>query len=497
MAVPQNRRPRPRPRSGAWWGAALKLAPFINGYRATILAPVNGAWVRDRRPDITVVGENTGFGAVDIQIEWRSTIGGPVVYTSNFFGAVAGTPQILEPPSDLAYYNWYYRARAGDYATNTWSAYTGTQYLTVYPLPGFAHRYLDINIGVENIDPVRTIAAYSDLNIGFGAFNESDGFAYLDFNIGLEPQPRVATEYLEMNVVPQMGPYEPATFMDVNVTSGTPTPHIWYVQPQIGPQGLMFRIVGNGFGVSQGQYNGRVFLGDLECPIQSWVDVPETATSVVRITRPYLTDDSGVSNGYLRPGTYNTNSVIFQEGDYLELNYRRLSPSTYIPDDWYWTPYFYLRDTGSSNTSPNMTNWFDQWGNHIDARLDIPVGTVLNRKFIVPAVFWQQSTYRGANFGWRYQAQATGERQPNRPAHVVEIQNYVYRAADGTPKLWAFGEDGSAVVIPTNYITVSYDISVAFDGFIDQGATNKAHQEILALVPDGAESGMVQVVLEV
>ncbi len=498
----QNRPSRLRPQSGAWLRRAPRVPAFVNGYRSGIISPVNGAFTRDRRPDITVVPEATLGGTVDIQIEWRTSPSGAVVYTTTFLGAVAGTPQVLEPPANLSYFNWYYRARVGSVSGNVWSAWTGMQYLTIYPLPGFAHAYLDFNIGVENVEPVKQITVYADLNIGLAAFDEHDGFAYTDFNIGLEQKPRLGAEYLELNVTPVLGTYEPSAYMDVNITAEVPTPHIWYVQPQIGPEGLMFRIVGSGFGVSQGQYDGKVLLGGLDCPVVSWTDVPESMSEVVRITRANLvTGDINAfvnSSGSVKPGNYSTNSIIFEAGDYLEYDYRRISPNTYVTEDYFWTPYFLLQQSTGSALLPNFTGWNDAYGN-ILARPNIPAGQVVTRKFPVPAVFWG-SAYRGVNWGWRYLtngAPGAGV-DPARPAHTVEIRNYVYRRADGTPKLWIFGEDGSSINLTTaNGLVFTQGVSSAFDGFIDQGATNRAHQEVLALVPDGAESGMVQIVLEV
>jgi hypothetical protein len=368
------------------------------------------------------------------------------------------------------------------------------QYLTVYPLPGFAHAYLDINIGVENIDPVRSITTYADMNIGLAPFDESDAVAYLDFNVGLEPKPRNGAEYLDLNVIPRMGAYEPATYMDINVTSDTPTPHIWYVQPQIGPEGLMFRIVGQGFGVSQGEFNGKVVLSGIECPIVSWSAIPESASQVVRITRASMGDFSGsASNITLKPGITFPNAYVFTEGDTLEYEYRRIAPDTYLPGEFYWTPYFRLINSGGSIGAPNMTLWNDEYGNIID-RPDVPVGEVIKRSFPVPSVFYSQSTQRGTNWGFTWQGGTTADR----PAHSVEIRNMMIRGADGVPKFWILGEDGSAVTLPgSTELAINLGItSSAFDAFIEYGATNKAHQEILALVPDGAESGMVQVILE-
>lgn len=490
----QGQSPRHRrPHSGAQFLRAPHLAPFVSGYRATIVAPANGAFTRDRRPDITVKGEYTVGGTVDLQVEWRNQLGGPLVYTSTFLGAVSGTNQVVEPPADLAFYNWYYRARAGNATTNTWSAYTGTQFLTIYPVPGFAHAYIDANIGVENVDPVLRTLAYADLNVGLAAFDQRDVVAYAEFNVGLEEKPRIGAEYLDLNIVPTLGAFEPATFMDMNVvTNETPTPHIWYVQPQIGPEGLMFKIVGQGFGAFQGEYDGRVVLGDLDCPIVSWTNVPEGASQVTRISKTNV-DDSSVGPYTMKPApSYSSpNAVTFAPGDYLELEYRRLSPVTYLASEFYWHPYFQLRSPGNSLFNTNWTNWFDQYGVNILDRVDIPVGEVQKRIFHIPTVF-ETTDFRAVGLGWMY----TGTGSDGRPAHVVEIRNYVYKRADGTPVLWVFGEDGSPITITNAYsLIITQGVSGSFDAFIDQGATNKAHQEILALVPDGADSGMVQVIL--
>lgn len=65
-----------------------------------------------------------------------------------------------------------------------------------------------------------------------------------------------------------------------DVTSATPTPHIWYVFPAFGREGWEFRIVGYGFGDTQGTYSGSVTLNGLAVGVISWELVAQTSADL-------------------------------------------------------------------------------------------------------------------------------------------------------------------------------------------------------------------------
>lgn len=286
----QPSRPTPPSRGSSAYRRAPGLPPVVNGYSVTIISPTNGIKTRDRRPDITVVGTSV-LGPVDIQVEWRTAVAtqstptGPWVpaptYVSEFLGSVSGSPQVLEPPADLTYFTWYYRARAGDKSSNTWGSWSPQYWLDVYPILGSASEYVDMNIGVVLPIVLDSTVAYLDINVGVEPESPLDELVrYLNINVGVMPQWRVGAEYSEMNVYQPTGPLLSAHYSDINAVSGeTPAPHIWWVRPEQGREGYVFNIYGHGFGEFQNQYDGIVKLGNLTCQIVRWEVVARSALS--------------------------------------------------------------------------------------------------------------------------------------------------------------------------------------------------------------------------
>lgn len=284
------RRNHPRPparRGGAAYQRARPTIPFTNGFSVQILSPVNGFHSRDRRPDITVVGVSSLLSPVDLQIEWRTTKAvwtgtawtPTPTYTSEFLDSVSGSPQVMEPPTDLAYFTWWYRARAGDKDTNTWSEWSPQYFLDVYPILGSATEYIDLNIGVLQPVVLDTATAYLDMNIGVFPHTELTTLvSYLDINVGVMEHLKIAAEYLNLNIYQPTGEYQAAIYADLNMVSDeTPVPHIWWVRPEQGKEGYVFNIFGHGFGEFQNQYDGIVKLGNLTCAIARWEVVPRSA----------------------------------------------------------------------------------------------------------------------------------------------------------------------------------------------------------------------------
>lgn len=67
-----------------------------------------------------------------------------------------------------------------------------------------------------------------------------------------------------------------------NVTTDTPTPHIWYLFPTFGREGWEFKIVGYGFGDTQGTYaNALARLNALTVGIISWQGFAEAASTLI------------------------------------------------------------------------------------------------------------------------------------------------------------------------------------------------------------------------
>lgn len=256
-----------------------------------ISSPVTGASTRDRTPGIGVTPFSGVSPTADVQIAWRTAVNGADVYLTSAADLPLGVETIVSPVTDLTTSTWFFRARAGNADTNSWGPWTAWQWVVVRPVPGFAHIYMDYNVGVQNIDPIPKTYLYLDFNVGLVFNQQEDGYAYLDFNVGLEPKPKLAAEYVNLNIVPRFGKYRRAAYLDFNVDDTAPqVPHIWWIRPTSGKEGLAFNIYGQGFGVSQGEYDATVKLGDLVCPVTHWEYVPAGSGT------PYINQITGQTN---------------------------------------------------------------------------------------------------------------------------------------------------------------------------------------------------------
>lgn len=511
------RPPRPTPPRG---GAALSRAPWpnppVNGYSASILSPVNGFSSFDRRPDIRVIGSSIVNPTVDIQIEWRRTpsTAAAAVYTTTFLDSVSGSEQVLEPPQDLSYYTWYYRLRSGEQDTNTWGAWSSVYFLSVFPVLGSSEAYMDLNIGVENVETLQAIA-YMDMNVGVVVAVPDTTLEYTDFNIGLETQFKIGAEYLDFNVFPPLQGFKKSEFMDFNVLdAGTPTPHIWWIRPERGKEGFVFNIYGHGFGTFQGEFDGRVRLGDLECAITRWDLVPVTdsrpslAASVFAESDASLVAQAAGSGRVRHVYTKNfpTTASEFQlnTGDTIEYDIRvnRASPGL---DEVF--PSLYFRRGAANPAWPGGVPWAnirDEEGRLMSDHVDLTPGVLHSRKFTVGAGYTNFNTREWGIGWWGRQVSATPT--------IATVSNFVIRGANGSPKLWITGDDGTAVdplyfsedsnlqQAGLNYVTfgqlatqpVRIERGVALAGDL----ITADHEWIVAIVPEGAESGMVRVILE-
>jgi hypothetical protein len=283
----------------------FKVPPIVNGFYATLDSPVSGFSTPDRTPNITVTGNSTILSPVDIQVEWRrqetyqtstypipeGSWSLPPVYTNEVLGAISGTPQFISAPTDLEYKTWWYRARAGNKTTNTWSTWTTQKWLDVRPVLGSTTHYIDLNIGVTD-PPLFGAYVYIDMNVGLDTSAASSlvSTSYIDMNVGVQPKPMGTVAYTDMNVGPVIIFNRAAVqYADMNVRSDiTPTPHIWWIRPEQGRWGYGFNIYGHGFGSFQNEYDGVVKLGDFTCQVVEWQEIPAVSPpdTIVRADDP-------------------------------------------------------------------------------------------------------------------------------------------------------------------------------------------------------------------
>lgn len=253
----------------------------VNGYGIEIISPISGASFRIRRPAITVKPVSVLNDPVDVQIQWWPVApylaGSPAVitptptYDVTTVGLVSGGQFALAPPADLSYGAWWYRVRAGNSTTGIWGAWTGLdRHLNVTPVLGSVAQYIDANIGVQQAAQQNAIA-YLDMNVGVAAPAPRPAVDYLTMNVGVAPVWLVTALYADMNVYPPTIALTTARYTDMNVLAGArPTPHIWWIRPEQGREGYVFHLYGHGFGGFQNEWDGKVLLGALICPVVRW-----------------------------------------------------------------------------------------------------------------------------------------------------------------------------------------------------------------------------------
>lgn len=282
---PVQPRRQPPQRGSVVHRRAIAQIPLTNGYSAQFIAPANGINTRDLRPSLSIFVRSLLGSPVDVQVEWRRDapavqVGDPIIESSPwepspvYLQTVEDVPSdstlVIEPPADLAYRTWYYRARAGNTTTSTWSRWTPQFFLDVRPVLGSVAGYIDANIGVENVaNP--PVVAYLEMNIGVADIDNPVLTQYAPLNVGVELVPKIEAAYLDLNIYPPTGAYSPAAYLDINTLEGlTPQPHIWWIRPEQGREGFVFNIYGHGFGAFPGEFDGLVKLGDFTCQIASW-----------------------------------------------------------------------------------------------------------------------------------------------------------------------------------------------------------------------------------
>ena len=260
-----------------------------NGYLIEILSPYNGETLRTLLPEVTLIPTSILDDPVDVQVEWRTTQPGynsdtyqwvpAPTHVSEHLAAPSGEPLVIVPPNPLTYVVWYYRVRAGSVASDLWTSWTPSQrHLSLAPMIGSVAGYLDMNVGV--ILEWSNATAYLDMNVGVAEQDPVDSVVVVsDMNVGVDIEWVQTSSYADLNVAPVLGAYQSSRYADMNVAAGKPTPHLWWIRPEQGREGYVFHLFGHGFGAFQAEWDGRVRLGNLICPVIRWLVVPATFTS--------------------------------------------------------------------------------------------------------------------------------------------------------------------------------------------------------------------------
>jgi len=202
------------------------------------------------RPQTRVTWSGATGPTVDVLHEWDTdNLFGSPIQDLNAGVAVGAGSDVGTPPSDLgpAGTTWYYRVTVTDNADSA-ATTSGTETLTFID-PDEQRRYLHhlANVGVSFTPTDVTTPGPDD-----------DAFApdgdIIEFR-----------RYLHHLA---------------NITTDTPTPHIWYVFPSFGREGWEFRIIGYGFGDTQGTYTGSATLDGLGLSILTWQLIAESSADL-------------------------------------------------------------------------------------------------------------------------------------------------------------------------------------------------------------------------
>lgn len=514
-----SRPPRgiPPRRGSSAYNYTIKPPIPQNGYSVTIISPVNGATLETKRPTIKISVSSILGDPVDVQVEWRTQVpfllgGNPDIYNpaswrpypptqaSEHLAVPSGSTLDIQPPNDLTNTSWYYRVRAGNKATNVWTQYTAAaRFLNVIPVLGSTATYFDWNVGVIRPQTVNS-AVYMDFNVGVAAFAPQGSVQYSDLNIGVLPGWKAAGEYLDINIFPPVVYQNGARYLDFNVTTTRPTPTIWWIRPEQGREGYVFHIYGHGFGSFQNQYDGRVFLGSLICQVTRWSLVPPTI-----LPASYRAQGSRAS---ANPGTQtvpffvynNQDTIVLNGGDVIEYDQKWETSGTALN-------VFPTMSLQNNNITP-LTSGFELtdvngvlWGG-------TPAGATsggwVHRKYIVPTTgSGGASNWRGQpvnRFGLQWMGSGAGQQ-------AGWVRNFTIKDSFGNVRLYATNDDrhlGSTDAIYTSVggsvLTSSEKIQesdrIIHGQGLDPDEITVEHGWITVVVPNGAVSAMVKVVLE-
>lgn len=475
-----------------------------NGYSVVLVSPVNGSTTSDTRPRIFFVPTSELGTPVDVQVEWRTSqprkdpinsewLPSPIHYET-VTGLSSGDQHSVQPPTDLGKYSWYYRLRAGSATANTWGDWTvSDRYLGIQSPFGSVVSYLELNVGV--VRPATSGAvAYSNMNIGTVKFdNLKNSAIYTDLNVGILPKLESACTYSDMNISPVLRALSISTYTDMNIDTSQPDPVIWWIRPEEGKEGYVFNIYGHGFGGFQGEYDGKVRLGNLMCEISRWERVPAALrTGTVIVSGKPRAVASTTALPYV---LLSTEQRTVQVGDIIEFDLKWDYPLGSRLDVF---PYF----TVSGSASPigyGSAQLSDTAGKPWISELPGAQGAWQHRRFVVPAgsyLIGRNITNFG--IGWYGAASDT-------PTRTARVRSFVIRQADETPLIWVTGDDAASSPALTYIANTGVLDFAEFDQAghviqrgqaLDPDEITPEHGWIVAVVPPGAVSSMVRVSLE-
>lgn len=265
------------------------------------------------------------------------------------------------PNTPLGYSTWYWRAQVKDEFGVVVSPWSSAKWFDVLPVAGTSVAYIESNIGAS-VPTSMSATVFCHVNVGMSLPAALKGSAYVESNIGASfPETLNGFNYLQVNIgaviagTPDAGRY----YVESDVTEDAPTPVIWWIRPEQGREGWVFHIFGHGFGASRAEYDGRVFLGDLEASSTIWETVPAEDDGYLRADFITL---ASVLDTYSYNDISSVADYVVQAGDRLSYEVLWRESYTFAAIDLVASDQSQLRDESDAE---------DQLGLHASPPTDI------------------------------------------------------------------------------------------------------------------------------
>lgn len=258
--------------SGTLGGATLTGTGHIEWWNVVLTYPTDAAKPNSTSFTLVVTATTWDANPVNVQVQVSTVVGfGSTVFDStivNAPGTGAATASInVSGLVDGTKYYWRARTVPPGGYTEPW---TTVRSFTIFVLGASAVQYSEENMGLSATAVSPYAVQYNEENIGVILAPTRHAAQYNEENIGVAVA-RVAhaLQYVEEG--------------DVNTL--TPTPAIWFLDPDFGRPGDGILIVGFGFGDTQAAFNGIVQLdygpvtGWVAVSVTSWQTFPATANA--------------------------------------------------------------------------------------------------------------------------------------------------------------------------------------------------------------------------
>lgn len=243
----------------------LRATGFAYAYAVALEVPVDGSRIPALATQLRFLVSSSTTTHTDVQVQVATSDSFASLFYENTFTDLPDGPATFTLTALAAATTYWWRARAAEVGTTSWSDWTEPSSFAVDLDAGKAFGHVQLDVGLERrlTEPA---VHHVENNNGPELPPSKTGLIYVWFNgsLDLETSP-AGVAYVELG--------------DVN--TGTPAPHIWFLRPTSGRAGDGIQIVGFGFGDLQSTFNGRVeFQEDdgewVPLPINSWQTFPAT-----------------------------------------------------------------------------------------------------------------------------------------------------------------------------------------------------------------------------